>query len=454
MALTKERIAAALKNYEDPLDGESEKAQAGRIGEAEGWETVEPDPHDAPWPLMASGAFHGLAGEIVRHNDPTTEADPNAVLLTTLVYFGSACNRNPHVMVGDDRHGTNLNAIIVAESSKGRKGTSQAGPRRLLRIADEAWATNCVRGGTSTGEGVLWQIRDPIQKPGKDGVLECVDQGVDDKRLTLLESEFSQILKVAQRSGNTITETIRRLYDSDHLVEIITKANPARATDPHVSILGHITGQELRRSLTETDTANGFANRFLYCSARRSKYLPNPVRMTDAEAGELGRRLTAALIFARRSSDIRRDRQAEDLWAEIYRDLEQDPGGLAGAITARSAAMTIRLSLIYALLDSSSAIRREHLEAALAVWEFSEASVRYIFGDLTGDAVADRIIALLKATDHLTQTEISDALGRNQPAARITNALDLLHRSGRIVAKRVRQQSGPVRPVTRFEIAR
>jgi len=421
---------------------------------ADDWEIVAPENHEAPWPHMESEAFHGLAGEIVHRNDPTTEADPNAVLLTTLVYAGNAAGRNPHIMVGDDRHGTNLNAIIVADSSKGRKGTSQSGPRRLMRIADEEWATNCVRGGTSTGEGLLWQIRDPIIKPGKEGFLECVDPGIDDKRLTLVESEFSQILKVAQRSGQTITETIRRLYDSDEKVEIITKANPARATDPHVSMLGHITALELRRTLTETDVANGFGNRFLYCCARRSKYLANPIRMSDADAGRLGARLDASLAFARSMGEIRRDRRAEDLWADIYPHLERDSGGLAGALTARSAAMTIRLSLIYALLDCSSAIRPEHLTAALAGWEFNEASVRMIFGDATGDATADRILALLMATDHLTQTDISDALGRNQSAAQLANAVAILHRSGRIIAKRTRHEGGRGRPVTRYEIAK
>ena len=38
--------------------------------------------------------------------------------------------------------------------------------------------------------------------------------------------------------------------------------------------IGHITVEELRRNLTETETSNGFANRFLWCCVRRSKLLP------------------------------------------------------------------------------------------------------------------------------------------------------------------------------------
>ena len=36
---------------------------------------------------------------------------------------------------------------------------------------------------------------------------------------------------------------------------------PARATDAHISIIGHITREEARRELTETESANGFGNR-------------------------------------------------------------------------------------------------------------------------------------------------------------------------------------------------
>ena len=37
--------------------------------------------------------------------------------------------------------------------------------------------------------------------------------------------------------------------------------SPAKATDAHISVIGHITTDELRRSLTRTEAANGFANR-------------------------------------------------------------------------------------------------------------------------------------------------------------------------------------------------
>lgn len=50
--------------------------------------------------------------------------------------------------------------------------------------------------------------------------------------------------------------------------------------------------------------------------------------------------------------------------------------------------------------------------AALAVWDYCEASARYIFGDALGYPDADRILAELRATpEGLTRTEIRDSFG-------------------------------------------
>jgi len=50
----------------------------------------------------------------------------------------------------------------------------------------------------------------------------------------------------------------------------------ALVTRHHVSLLGHITPIELRAKLTDTDAANGFANRLLLLAVRRSRLIPFP----------------------------------------------------------------------------------------------------------------------------------------------------------------------------------
>jgi hypothetical protein len=44
----------------------------------------------------------------------------------------------------------------------------------------------------------------------------------------------------------------------------------------------------------------------------------------------------------------------------------------------------MRLSALYALLDKSAVVKADHLKAALALWEYCEASARFIFGEALG----------------------------------------------------------------------
>jgi hypothetical protein len=99
------------------------------------------------------------------------------------------------------------------------------------------------------------------------------DEGVEDKRLLVVEEEFGSVLKMCQREGNVLSNIVRQAWDGANL-QTMTR-NPLRATDPHISIVGHTTRDDLLKYLTETEHANGFGNRFLWCSVKRSRLLPN-----------------------------------------------------------------------------------------------------------------------------------------------------------------------------------
>ena len=93
------------------------------------------------------------------------------------------------------------------------------------------------------------------------------------------------------------------------------------------------------------------------------------------------------------------------------------------------------------MLSANLTVPFGHLKAAIAVWEFCESSVRYIFGDTLGDPIADEILQSLRgADDGLTRTQISNLFGRNRDADRIGLALSALERFGK--ARMVRRDSG------------
>jgi len=405
------------------------------------------------WPDPPNdAAYRGLAGDIVRTIEPHTEADPVALLVQLLAAFGNAAGRASHFKVEATRHTTNLNVVLVGETSKARKGTSWDHTRGLVRVADPEWTDAHIASGLSSGEGLIWAVRDPIEKrereKAKDGTVRYVpvvaDAGIEDKRLLVYESEFASTLRVLGRDGNTLSALIRQAWDNGDLRSLV-KNSPARATGAHISIIGHITRDELRRYLDVTEAANGFGNRFLWICVRRSKLLPEGGRMHEVDVAPLVRRLSEVIEFARTADQCRFGTDARRLWHEVYPELSEGRLGLYGALTARAEAQTIRLALLYALLDLSSRIRAGHLRAALALWSYADRSVRHIFGTALGDPVADEILRALivAAGEGTTRTEIANLFGRHKSGAEIGRALDLLRGHGLAISKQERTDGRP-----------
>ncbi len=126
--------------------------------------------------------------------------------------------------------------------------------------------------------------------------------------------------------------------------------------------------------------------------------------------------------------------------------LTRERGGLYGSVCARAAAQVLRISLIYALLDGSDKIRREHLEAALEVWRYCEESASYIFGDATGDPTADAIMAALRGAGSagMTRWELTDFFKRNKSNSELSRGLLVLHKAGRARFEREKTSGRPI----------
>lgn len=413
------------------------------------------------WPAPPSvDAFYGLAGEFVTLVAPHTEADPVALLLQFLVGFGNVIGRAAHFSAESHRHFGNLFLALVGNTSKGRKGSSWSHVLRVLRMIDEPWVANGIGSGLSTGEGLIWQVRDPIeqQQPIKDksGRISeyqtvTVDPGVSDKRLLVIEEEFVRVLASMGRESNTLSAVLRQAWDTGDM-RTMTKSSPARATGAHVSIVSHVTRDELRRAMAETEHTNGFANRFLWACVRRSKSLPEGGRIHEVDFDSLVCRLREVITFAAGAGRLDRDDQARDRWCRVYDMLSAGKPGLLGAVTARAEAQTMRLACLYALLDSSPVIRLPHLEAGLALWDYCERSAAHIFGSSLGDRTADTLLAALRdaADGGMTRTNIRDLFQKNKTSSEIAAALQMLSENGLAVRRDDDDSETQGRPTERW----
>lgn len=386
----------------------------------------------APWPVIDAAALHGLAGEIVRTFEPHTESDPIAILVQVLVAFGNLVGPSPHYLVERDKHRANLFAVLVGASAKGRKGTSAGWVQELAKAADEFWDADRCASGLSSGEGVINAVRDEVGKwDAKEQREEIVDPGVKDKRLFVTEQEFAGALSVMERHGSILSPLIRNAWDGRRL-QTLAKAVGQKATGHHISILGHITEPEMRKRLTQTEMANGFANRFLFCCVKRSKMLPHGGHISDADMARLAGRFREAVEHAKGRGRLWMTNDAARVWTAAYPELSAERPGLLGSVVARSEAQAIRLALIYALIDGADRIDVIHLEAAFALWDYCEQSAARIFGDSLGDPMTDEIHkALQRNPGGMTRTNLRDMFQRHASAQEIQASLSALAAVGK-----------------------
>lgn len=390
-------------------------------------------------PVMASEGFPPLLREIVATATATSEAHPVAVAANVLALFSCMIGRGPHQWIGDTVLHARPFLLVVGKSGKARKGTAEHTPMRIFRAADDLLRQRFKTGdrlrihagGLSTGEGIVYAIRDADE--GKE------DPGVRDKRLMVVEPEFDNVLAHTKREGNTLSATIRNLWDGRGLEPMSKSGQKSgeRATCPHVVIMGHITGFELREKSTENDAANGLLNRFLVLFVHRPKLVPLPEPTPEVRIRHLAERVADAIeaatggdYHARDKHEIRLGDEARELWIEQYPQLSRDRDGKGGSLMARAEVYARMLAMIFCLLDSRREIEPCDLRVALAWVDYWRQSVDYIFrmavedGEL--DPFAAQVYEAIRARPGITATELSGVFHRNRNAKEIKRALEVL----------------------------
>ena len=374
-------------------------------------------------PKLDEAALHGLAGLAVRTIAPHTEAHPAAILLQLLAVFGNLVGRGPHCMVDATRHSLNLYVVLVGDSGKARKGTSWSQIARLFAEVDQPWLATRVTSARLTASGLVHALRD--QQPPTD------------RRLLALSEEFASVLHTLKRANGHLSPLLRCAWDSGDLPNLEMHQN-LQATGTHISLIAHVTQRELAQHLSRTEAQNGFANRCLWAWVQRGNCLPEGGNLSAGDLSTLASELRRALDWASSTPEIlfRRDAAARDFWQHRYPNLSQLRPGLRGAATSRAEAQVLRLSAIYAALDSTSVVGLPHLQAALAVWDYCYSSASLLFGMSTGDPIADRIHESIQASsDGLSKSQIRRLFHGHVEGSRIDAALEQLVALGALYAQ-------------------
>ncbi|MDR3361438.1 MAG: DUF6371 domain-containing protein, partial [Desulfovibrio sp.] len=406
------------------------------------------------WPLFPVAACPGIVGDFVHLATRDSEADPAAVCVTMLTRFaaevyGHAEGKGPHMYIGETLHMPRLFVVICGNSSKARKGTSLSPVNKLFtreycQPSDMAGLPLSAResgGPLSTGEGLACQVKDESEEERQRRQRMNPNEplrGSGDKRLMIQDEEFASGLACTKREGNTLSMGLRCFWDSGDYAPL-TKNNPVRVKNAHICIITHITMQELAVALADVQAFNGFGNRFLWICARRSKLVPLPSRMPVEELASIQKELWRLVARAQQCGLVTMSAAAQKQWAGTYQELSREHSGIAGSIINRAEAQTMRLALIYALLDGQDSIQEKHLGASLALWRYAQESALYIFGDKSADPLEEKILEALKQGP-LSATELSAVFCRHVPKDRLQPLLQQMEARQRISI--TRQKSG------------
>lgn len=384
-------------------------------------------------------AFHGVIGEFVKVLENHTEADPVGILVQIIGLIGNMVGRNKYYLVESTKHYTNIFSVMVGKTAGGRKGTGFDRALAIMEIVSPAWFKACyVPGGLASGEGLIHRVSD---NPKDE---ESVVPRPREKRLFVQESEFASVLKVATRESNTLSVMIRNSWDKGNL-QNLSKHNKEKATNAHISINGHITRDELLKYLSTTESSNGFANRFLWVSVKRSKILPHGGQFSKENIQPFVKKFSDILSFGFEPGEMKFDEQAKILWSEIYHAFaEENREGVYAAITARAEPNILRLAMIFAITDKCNLINVHHLNAAKAIWDYCDQTCLAIYGKATGDETVDKILKLVtELGGEASRTQIRDLFSRNVTKSEIDRAIGVIESKG--LAKRTyRKANGTI----------
>lgn len=333
---------------------------------------------DDPWPTMPDAAYHGVAGSIVKAVAPHTEADPVGLLGSLLATVGACMSHQKFIYQGSAQ-GPNIFVVLVGDTATGRKGTAGSIIRDIMSAAYQPWE-KLVVAGLGSGEALVTHLK---RLEGEE------------HRALVLESEFGRLLTVMSREGSTLSPVVRDAWDGAPIGRFLAREQ-ALVTWHHVGILAHVTPIELRAKLDTAEAANGFGNRFAWLAVRRTRLVPFP-EMPRTAASPYLRDLHDAIVDAQTPGELKWSPEARERWEVLYSSIAlRAPYGVTGSLLARTEAQVARFALLYALLDRSETVDIDHLLAAEAVWSYAEQSVRHIFGQSTGNRMADALLDYLR----------------------------------------------------------
>ena len=375
----------------------------------------------AGFPVPRPEMFHGPLGAAVESIQGYTEADPVGILGCLMAECSALIGRGPTLNVSGLNVSARLFIMLVGPTSEGRKGTAGDNARTIVTMSGIERPAGFLQRGFASGESVVESLAT-----------------LDDRRAMFRQDEMAGLLVAMNREGSTLSAVIRDLWDGVTIAHT-TVAGHKEVEDAHVSVLGHITPEELRERLRPVDYANGLANRFLTLAVHRRQMVAwTGSKSLDSICEAVAQKLGAAINEGRMEQTYDLTDDAFECWCDIYANAPT-----CSMLSARREPQLLRLALIYAVLDGSDSIDVCHLQAALAFWDYVVDSVAWAMPDIKGPTEPARTSDIRRiiegaGEDGATCSDIGKAFSGHLDAKVRDAALKHLEEHGHVVRRSVK----------------
>ncbi|MFC7719709.1 DUF3987 domain-containing protein [Nonomuraea recticatena] len=380
--------------------------------------------------------YRGIIGDAVRLIDPHTEADPAAVFASGLTYFSQAVGPRPYVKQGGLKHPLILWALIVGNSSKGKKGESRRSIHSLFRQAFEEYFEDddspFMMDGIPQSGATLVRTLAEQQEIATEEL--CVWDRPDGFPVLAFDEEWATVMQ-ATKKDKPLATYLRKLWEGKNKIShrISQNGKTVRATidKPHMCILGHITPEEMRLTLGQADIAGGTINRFLCFASEKSKKLPFGGGLDEKEQAKFALRLRRFIERGQRVAAVEMTAEAAKYWVQLYDELDamMEQGQEMEKWIGRAHPQVLRIAGLYALTTHEGVdppkVTVDNFKSAMALLRYSIESVKYAMGDIGGNKrgqIAAKILDLL-SEGPINSADLNKGLGGRTPKTVIRAAM-------------------------------
>ena len=275
--------------------------------------------------------------------------------------------------------------------------------------------------------------------------------GSEDKRVLYVEEELGALFN-KMLTQESVEKMITKAWDSG-VLETTTKKESMRCTRPHVSIIGHVTPDELLQRLDKRLIDNGFSNRWLYVLIKKTAVVVRPPAPHQIRGAAEARAVILANLERAKSQihgPVDLSPAATELFGETHAAMtDHRLDGAIGKQSARWAAQIYKLAVVYAAIEGMAVIGVDHIAAARAAWAYCHRSATAFFAGMTGNQHADQLLQMWREIDFadLTLTDIDEMFSKHMSAQKRSRMLERLSRDG-VIARRAVQNPNGGRPAT------